>query len=489
MKLLAHLNRPTFALIVIGGIATPSVALDGARLSMTPRNGWKAFEVITTGEDVPGDGFAWAMPGTFDGLGAQVAGNTFRIQVNHEIGNASISEVNLDLASFKTVIGNTMNTGTTGGLSFVDSARLAYDRVSDDGGSTFATGASVLPGLTGFSRFCSGQSYVPHTYGLNRGFVDNVYITGEEGGQGRLMAMDINSRDLYTLSGVTGDSGAGGIGGIRNDIWENAALLDTGETDHVAMILSPDGGSQILQLYIGEKGKDVDGNASNDFLARNGLAYGSYYYLNESLPTVEGTINSNGFFDTTTAGALRASKMEDVDTSPSEPTKMVLGNQSFGTFTFDFDLDFTAGSFNAANSGFELTMIADDVASDADVHNADNVDWTDATTLNGVAYPDGLILVNEDHGKGQVWMMLPDGTNRMLIADTDNAFSATESSGVLDISELVGYNPGSIILTNHQGGDSSLTVLVNPNATPVPEPASLALLGLGGLLVARRHPG
>ena len=133
-------------------------------------------------------------------------------------------------------------------------------------------------------------------------------------------------------------SASGGVGGMPFDSWENAALLDTGETNHVAVLLSPDGGSQIMQLYIGEKGKDTSGNASNGFLARNGLAYGSYYYLNDSLPA-SGT-STDGFFDTTTAGALLSSKMEDVDTNPTDPTQVVLGDQDSGLFTFDFESRF-----------------------------------------------------------------------------------------------------------------------------------------------------
>ena len=115
--------------------------------------------------------------------------------------------------------------------------------------------------------------------------------------------MDIDNRDFYQLSDVVG-SAPGGIGGMPRDSWENAALIDTGETDHVALLLSPDGGTEDMKIFIGEKGKDVDGNASNSFLARNGLAYGSYYFLNDSLPAL-GTPSTNGFFDTTAANALK----------------------------------------------------------------------------------------------------------------------------------------------------------------------------------------
>lgn len=439
-------------------------ALDGGTLRVNPHNNWRAFEVITNGDNPTSDGYNWSMPTTFDGLGARVLGSTLRVQVNHEINDTTISEVTLDLAAFRTTISNMISNGNTGGVSFVTSARQAYDRWSNDGGANWVNTADTSN--TNFDRFCSGQSYLPHTFGIGRGFVDNIYITGEESfgnlSFSRLFALDLDNRDFYQLSSVTG-SASGGIGGMPRDSWENATLLDTGETNHVALLLSPDGGTSRMQLYIGEKGKGIDGNASNDFLARNGLAYGSYYYLNDVLPT-SGTSN-DGTFDTTIAGALTASKFEDVDTSPSNPTRAVLGNQNFGLFTFDFDFDFGGGHFNSAASSFSITKVQNDVSNTLGTFgDADNVDWSAPTVLGGKTYSDGLIFVNEDNSNGEIWMNAPDGSQLTLIGDTAGISGATESSGILDISALVGYNPGSILLTNNQGTNSSLSVLINPDA-------------------------
>lgn len=452
-------------------------AIDGGTLRINATNGWKAFEVITVNDNPSG---SYAMPGTFDGIGAQIINSELRVQINHELGsgNGTISEVNLDLANFKIAINNMINTGNTGGGSFVNSALQAYDRWSDDGGATWTNTSNSSS--TAFDRFCSGQSYIANTYGLNRGFVDDIYITGEEFGavnRDRLFAVDLANRDMFQLSGVSG-SAPGGIGGMPFDSWENAALLDTGETNHVALMLSPDGGTQTMQLYIGEKGKDANGNASASFLARNGLAYGSYYYLNDALPAI-GVPSNNGTFDTTLAGGLTSSKLEDVDASLADPTKAVLGDQNSGLFTFDFNLDFSSGSFNAGTSGFGINKLQNDGASGSgSFNNPDNVDWTDATTLNGTTYADGLIFANEDSGEGEMWMMLPDGTGLVKIGDT---IGSTESTGIVDISDLVGFNAGSVLLSNNQGSNSSMSVLINPNATGIPEPASLALMTLAGL--------
>jgi hypothetical protein len=472
MKRLLRLFGIVLFLVASATIAPNVYAIDGGPLQIEAENGWLAFEVISSGE-AAGDG-SYQMPDTFDGIGAQLLNDgTLRVQVNHERGVggplANISEVNLDLFNLQVAIVLMVISGGTGGVTFVDSARQAYDRWSADGGATWADTHNW--NTTKFKWFCSGQSYLADTFGPDRGFVDGIYINGEEEGLpfGRLFALDLANRDFYQVSGNAG-SAPGGIGGMPFDSLENAALIDTGETDHVALLMSPDFGSETMRMYIGEKGKAPDGTASNSFLARNGLAYGSWYYLNDSLPVSVGE-KSKGFFDTTLEGALTSSKMEDVDTSPSDPTKVVLGDQNSGVFIFDFKLVFTRGSFNTRISNFSITKIRDDEDGIGNLGDPDNVDWTDATTLNGETFEDGLIFVNEDNGRGEIWVMEPDGSNPLVIGHSlpgKGDGSGAESTGVLDISTLVGYNPGSVVLSNNQGFyDSSLSVLINPNATPL----------------------
>lgn len=284
-RLAGYARKTGFAFLTAQILVAHSVsALDGGTLQVSTYNGWQAFEVITQGDNPSGDGVGHSMPGTFDGAGAfLVNGSTIRIQVNHETSDASVSDVDVNVANLRTAIYNMINAGNTGGVSFVVAARQAYDRWSSNGGSSWTNTSSTSN--TSFSRFCSSQAYAPNTFGDNRGFVDQIYITGEEVSSGRLFALDSANRDFYQLSGVAG-SAPDGIGGMSYDSWENAALIDTGETEHVAIVLSPDGGSQDMKLYIGVKGLDASGNASNSFLARNGLAYGSWYYLNASYPSL-----------------------------------------------------------------------------------------------------------------------------------------------------------------------------------------------------------
>jgi hypothetical protein len=473
---------------------SPAFAVDGGPLRVTPRNGWKAFELISVGNDPAGDAITYGMPGTFDGVGAFLPSpSTLRLLVNHELDDASVSEVNLNLANFKTAITNVQNTGTTGGVSFVTDARRAYARWSNDGGGSFTTTSGLQ--ANGFSKFCSSQLHPANTFGPGRGFVDNIYMNGAEIGGGRMFALDVATRDYYRLGSATvgvapgGVAVAGpGVGGMPADPWENAALLDTGETNHVALLMSPDGGSQAMQIYIGQKGKDSAGNPSTSFLARNGLAYGNYYYLNDTLP---GSVTStDGFIDTTIAGALVSAKLEDVDTNPNDPTQAAIGIQETGLFTFDFNLNFAGGTFNPGTSAFSVTKVLNhNNDTDGLPGDFDNVDWTAATTINGTGFPNGLIFANEDSitANGETWMTTPGGAAPTLIADTVAFAGATETSGILDISALVGYVPGSVLLTTNQGTDSSMTVLINPFAAAVPEPAVIAGCLLPLVLLARRR--
>jgi hypothetical protein len=173
--LLRNLSVLPIAAVMLIAVQQPALAINGGTLRMTPRNGWRAFEIITVGENPAGDGINYSLPGAFDGLGAWLPdAATLRVQMNHETSDAAVSEVNLSLASFQPAIANMINTGTTGGVPFVTLAQQAYDRWTNNGGASWTN--TVDNTTTSFNRFCSGQSYKPNTFGFNRGFVDEIYM-------------------------------------------------------------------------------------------------------------------------------------------------------------------------------------------------------------------------------------------------------------------------------------------------------------------------
>jgi hypothetical protein len=117
--------------------------------------------------------------------------------------------------------------------------------------------------------------------------VDECYITGEEyGDDGRLFVLDSVNRKFYLLSGQVGWDRRSGNDVIPLLSWENAALLDTGEKSNIALLSSPDGGSEEMKRYMGRKGKDENCNNADSpaFLEQNGLPCCSWFYLTGTLP-------------------------------------------------------------------------------------------------------------------------------------------------------------------------------------------------------------
>lgn len=168
-----------------------------------------------------------------------------------------MSELIISKSSFLSAIQKTIAGAGGVDFDFVNSMNIAYDSFRTKDGTTVNSfgGAS-------FKWFCSGKVHKANTFGTNRGFVDQIYIFGEEapasGGHGRFFAL--HERTLHMISGVgSGDATQyqGGINGLPADALENMAMIDTGESNHVALMSSPDYGSQTLKLYVGKKGKCI----------------------------------------------------------------------------------------------------------------------------------------------------------------------------------------------------------------------------------------
>ena len=238
------------------------------------------------------------------------------------------------------------------------------------------------------------------------------------------------------------------------DSFENVALVRTFEKNHVAMQLAIDGGTKMLKLYVGQKNRGTDGqNDSSDFLARNGLAYGSWFYLKGSLPTTVGETIS-GFLQASATGAITGEKFEDIDTNPLNPTQVVLGDEANGVFVFNFSLDFLGSNFQSGSSGSTYTVEMIVNKNSSLIKQADNVAWTAAD----------LIYVATDGKNGAIWEMDSNGNNQVKIATSKNTANDYNPSGVIDISRFVGYQPASILLATTMNCGSSVSVLINPDA-------------------------
>jgi len=252
-------------------IAAPPVAGAGTFASTMIKDveGGPTLEIsnlLTNGEFTnglnPGDS-VYAAPGIFDGLGAYDNGDgTFTVLANSELGNTVgygylVDGVALTGARIsKFIIDKDVdNDASNGYQSAMISGGIAYSEIYDVDGLE-VTAASQING--GFSRFCSSSFEQADRFGAGRGFVDNIYLTGEESDEGLFWALDTESDAIWALPGL----GRGG--------WETAVQVDTGSVNTVGVLLMDDNTAPIY-LWVGEK-STAEGAG---FLERNGLAASS----------------------------------------------------------------------------------------------------------------------------------------------------------------------------------------------------------------------
>lgn len=417
-------------------------------------NQWKSFELITEndpldslalglgyspGDPTAGGTFTWVngIHDNWDGLGAYLLdSNTLRVLVNHEgTDDATISafEVNIDnlvewAQNFPTETAwpgpGQVVTGIGNGFASVDT-------------STGGSGRNLE--TRPLSRLCSGNVWQANTFGAERGFTDRLFLTGEEdlttnNAGGSIFVLDVATQILYEAPDVA----------PLNGRWENACIVDSGNTNQIAIVLSSDGASNQLYLYIGTKNTSPSAN----FLQRNGLVGGQVFQFDPagSVTTLPALGSLIGSFALTTTEPLVEDKLEDVHTNPNDPTHVVLADQTDGIYDIGFNLQFNQnGTLDTNASSFQATLL--DSANDNDGVSGGNLSAPD----NLVWSANGYIYVNEDGSGDDVWQLDPMTGDVVRIA---NGFD-TETSGVIDISSKVGFTPGSILLTTSYDGSSA----------------------------------
>jgi hypothetical protein len=265
-----------------------------------------------------------------------------------------------------------------------------------------------------------------------------MYITGEETGSGKFYATDQVTRTMWEVPAL----------GLGN--WENAAQVDTGNTTHVAIVLNSDAGGSgaYLQLYVGRKGLDSNGDGTIDFLERNGLRGGTFYYFTPDPPAStsdlpDGTVT--GKWNLSTAAALRETSLEDIHTNPLNGTQLVFADQSDGVYRLNTPLQFSAGTFNPDGFTVTISQIDNEVA--APLGNPDNLVWS----------RNGKVYVEEDGDGYEIWEINQNGGEHVRVAQ---GFS--EPSGIIDISAELGYQPGKVLLSSIMGSIAQLVVLIAP---------------------------
>ena len=218
--------------------------LSAQEASLFPgQNGYSTTPLFTVGEAI-GD---YRPPGVIDGLAAYQQNEGIYVLANHELGVATGGFVGPTNEY-------TLENGTN-----LPGARISYFRINKESrkiteaGIAFnkiinragkeVTDASDLV-FNGLSKLCSAFGTEPGQYG----FVDRIYLTGEETPGGSVFALDVDEKVLWAAPAL-------GVGK-----WENAVPLDLPELNktHVIVLLGDDTPQAPLYLYAGEKNQSED---------------------------------------------------------------------------------------------------------------------------------------------------------------------------------------------------------------------------------------
>jgi len=232
--------------------------------------GLNISEVFTIGEAIGN----YIPTGTPDGMGAYLKdANTIRLLVQSEI--TKTSGYAYKLANGTELTGARIHyLDIDKASSQVIGAGLAYSKVFDRAGKEVTAAKQIsgdASGNAGYDRFCAANLIEANAFGAGKGFVDRIHLLGEESSSannnlgGTMVALDVASGTLYAVP----DLGFG--------TWEAATVLDTGNTNQVALLLGDDFASATIgapiYLYVGTKSTA----AGASFLERNGLKDGKLY--------------------------------------------------------------------------------------------------------------------------------------------------------------------------------------------------------------------
>lgn len=429
--------------------------------------------------------FGYVAPGIPDGTGVFKVGpgdNVARVLVNHELSSGN--GLPYSLANGTTLTGAR--------VSYFDIRRTpnqtrligmgpAYDTVYDRFGNVVMDPAQINEtgnAIDGIGRLCGAQP----VYAGEFGFVDDIFFTGEENGNGTEWALDIANAELWAAPQLGRAS------------WEAVCALDTGSDDTTALLVGDDTQAAPLYVYIGQKDAIGDGS----FLDRNGLASGQLYAWKADSGDLDpedfngnggfrtGTLvpvtvqdvtmagmpgyDAQGFADASTLqaeadalGCFSFSRPEDLAYNPADGTQAVFAStgrgglypsDNWGT-TYIIDIDFSDLSANLL-----IAYDGDDQPDpDMGIRSPDNLDWAD----------DGKIYIQEDRStspgslfgassgaEASVWKLDPITrvATRILEVDrsavapagsTDGAIGDIgnwETSGILDVTDFFGTSSG-----------------------------------------------
>ncbi len=486
-----------YALGTLGAAMLASVAVGatGPSSSQTPyvvptAPGVDVTSVLTVG-DAAANGYK--MVGIPDGMGAYDNGNgTFTLLMNHELGNtqgiarahgsvgAFVSQWVINKADFSVVSGQ--------------------DMIQSAGAVNTWNGAGWTSGTTAFARLCSAdlaELGAFYNASSNKGYNGLIFMNGEEAGaEGRafgFVATGTEANTAYELPYLGKFS------------WENS-LANPFTGDKTVVIGTDDSTPGQVYMYVGDK--QTTGNA----VEMAGLSNGNLFGVKVPGTPVENAGAINGAFTlesvnwNQTGAALQTESVADGVTEFARPedghwldadTFLFVTTGASGQSAKLYRMDFSDA--NDLTLGGSLSMVVDSTA-------LIGTDGAAARSFDNMyVAADGTILIQEDPGNtsyiAKTWHFDPISNTwtQILESDRDRFINGAanfltqdeENSGIIDITDILGRNDGlTYYLGNTQAHYNIAGELVQGGqlyVVTVPEPASLAMLAVGGLLMARRR--
>lgn len=185
-------------------------------------------------------------------------------------------------------------------------------------------------------------------------------------------------------------------------------------------------------------------------------------------------------------------KLEDIHANPANGKQLIFSAQNNGLYLMDVRIQFDSnGNVVPDNSTVDISNVLTDDNTLSTFDDPDNLTWS----------PSGYIYVQEDGSNAggpdhEIW--------RLLLSDPSGTLTRvgqghTETSGIIDVSDLAGFAPNTIYLFSVMGGSglSQLVTLVNTDAicpvvlpgTQVGSVTDSELFEISGLAASPQNPG
>ncbi|MFN5946440.1 MAG: alkaline phosphatase PhoX [Phycisphaerae bacterium] len=519
------------ALVAAAGIAAPALAqgtVTGPNAGATPymlpasnSSGVQFVSIATTGASLFYTNLDTGVQnyrhvGIPDGLGIyrdadDIANNTFSVVQNHELGASD---------------GIVRAHGSTG--AFVSQWKIRRSDFGVVGGRDLIQGVnqfntttnSFFSATTQFGRFCSADlaaqsayKWMDPTTGTVYGTDNRILLNGEEiGNEGRAFANIIDgpeARQSYQLPDLARFS------------WENAVSNPFAQRKTIVAGTDDSTPGQVY-FYVGDK------QATGNTIERAGLMNGKTYGMRVPGIAFEGAAPINSSFtmvdksatqrgtgaafqqSSRDLGVTEFARPEDSAWNPSNPSQLIWVNTGGTVNGVSVPTRIYSATFSDVSNpeaGGMITMLGQ--GNDFSSFGGGVTSFTGTTTANSF---DNIaisrfnqVLIQEDVGNnarlGRLWMydLVSDSMIEIGISDSARFLSGgsefltqdEETSGIVDAWDTIG--PGWWLMNmqaqNTLGGElvrgGQMMAVFIPQT--VPTPGAIAVLGLGGLMAARRR--